>query len=96
MRSLDLGITSRLAHRIRADFGDAADRVMLLPGDVQSGNQDRERVLAAVVLGARGDLQQLGQLIDLSRLDWRDALVSGGLATGDWPRVMNDRLREPG
>jgi hypothetical protein len=28
----------------------------------------------------------------LSRIDWRDVLVNGGLASGDWPIVMNKRF----
>ena len=79
-------------HRIRLDFPDDAERVAGLLGAVHSGNQDRERVLGAVVLGADGDLSQLQQLIELSRIDWRDVLVGGGLGNADWQTVLNDRL----
>jgi len=81
--------------RIRTDFGDDADQAAQLLGVVESGNQDRERVLAAVVLGARGDVDTLGQLIELSRIDWRDLLVAGGLEHADWATVLADELGSP-
>ena len=83
MRFLDSGITSRVEERIRADLRKDADPIVQLLHGVESGNQDRERVSAAVVLGAEGDLGTLRQLIDLSRIDWRDVLVNGGLANTD-------------
>ena len=92
LRFLDSGITSRVEERIRADFRKDADPIVQLLHGVESGNQDRERVIAAVVLGAEGDLGTLRQLIDLSRIDWRDVLVNGGLANTDWPTVMNERV----
>jgi hypothetical protein len=59
---------------------------------VESGTQNRERVLAAVVLGAGADEDVLLRLIELSRVDWRDVLVSGGLANADWPERLNQSL----
>ena len=67
------GVTERLTRRIRTDFADDVDRVRQLLGDVESGKQDRERVLAAAFLGAHGDVQDLGQLIQLSHVDWRSS-----------------------
>jgi len=92
MRSVDPGITSRVRRRVRADFGDDADLAMRLLADVESGNQDRERVVAAVLLGARGDLQRLRRVIELSRFDWRDVLVGAGLGNADWARVILEQL----
>jgi hypothetical protein len=59
---------------------------------VESGTQDRERVLAAVVFGAGADEDVLLRLIELSRVDWRDVLVSGGLANADWPGRLDRSL----
>ena len=88
---MDAGITTRLERRVRADFSDA-DRAFGLLGGVESGTQDRERVLAAVVLAAGGDLQQLQELVKSSRVDWRDVLVAGGLGNADWPRLLDGSL----
>ena len=92
MRVADSGLTPRLRARIRQDFPDDADRVFVRLESAISGNQDRERVLTAIVLCAQGDLRQLHEAVDLSRLDWRDALVAGGLANEDWPQRMDFEL----
>ena len=92
MRHLDVGITERLLRRIRADFGEGADLVVQLLEEVESGNQDRERVIAAVVLGSRGDLESLFQLVELSSVDWRDVLVGGGLGNADWSGALDEQL----
>jgi hypothetical protein len=76
-------MTERLEHRIRVDFGEEAEPVMQLLEEVDSGNQDRERVIAAVVLGSRGELESLFQLVELSAVDWRDVLVGGGLGNAE-------------
>jgi hypothetical protein len=57
-----------------------------------SGNQDRERVLAAVVFIAEGDIDRLRRAIGESQRDWRDVLVAGGLANGDWPTILDIEL----
>jgi hypothetical protein len=65
-------------------------------GEVESGNQDRERVVAAAALAADGDLERLRQLVALSRVDWRDVLVLGGLDSAEWSAILDDRLGAPG
>ena len=81
-------ITSRLRRRLRADFGDEYREVVDDLVTAEPGGQDRERVLAAIVLGAGGDRAALRDLTALSRLDWRDVLVAGGLEHDGW----HDRL----
>jgi hypothetical protein len=49
------------------------------------GRQDPERVQAALVLAAQGEWSRFAALLDLLALDWRDVLVAGELADGDWP-----------
>jgi hypothetical protein len=88
---VDPAITNRLARRLRADFAEPDSAIQLLE-DVESGTQDRERVVAAVVLGACGDLERLHQLVELSRIDWRDILVGVGLGNADWSHVLDERL----
>lgn len=91
-------MTARLRRQIEHDFpspGSADSVASLLEGAV-SGNQDHERVLAAVVFIAAGDIDRLRSAIELSQRDWRDVLVGGGLANGDWPTVLDDRLGPSG
>jgi hypothetical protein len=87
--SVFTGVTPRLKIRIWSDFPSSAEEVVSSLRLVESGSQDRERVLAAVVLSAEADEDVLLRLIELSRVDWRDVLVSGGLANADWPEQLN-------
>ena len=57
-------------------------------------NQDVERIQAAVVLAADGDLAELRRQVRELRIDWRDVLMAGGLGYGDWPEVL-DRVLGP-
>ena len=88
--------TQRLINRIRHDFepNDAAEVIGWLGGLTEDafGRQDPERIQAAIVLAAAGDLGRFYQLIKLLRLDWRDVLVAGELAHGDWPGRLRDEL----
>ena len=90
-------LTQRLINRIRRDFvpNDAAEVISWLGGLTEDafGRQDPERIQAALVLAAAGDLIRFHQLIKLLRLDWRDVLVVGGLAHGDWPERLRNELR---
>lgn len=78
------GLTPRLLARVRTDFVDQETFVIEELREASSGGQDRERVLAAIVVGAAGDVDRLCELVDLSRLDWRDVLCAGGLAQASW------------
>jgi hypothetical protein len=51
-----------------------------------------ERVQAAVVLWARGDLGRFDDSLALCEVDWRDALVRGELADDDWPERLDAEL----
>ena len=82
----------RLRQQIESDFPGGSAGVEQLLAVVESGNQDRERVVAAVVFIACGDVARLRQAIALSQEDWRDVLVAGGLADADWPSVLDARL----
>ena len=83
------GLTPRLLARVRADFADQETFVVEELREASSGGQDRERILAAIVLGAAGDIDRLCELVDLSRLDWRDVLCAGGLADGAWAERLD-------
>jgi hypothetical protein len=88
-----MSVSERVAVRVRADFGarEAGEALRELAG-TETGNQDAERVHAAVVLAAGGSLGQLKRLVALSHVDWRDVLVAGGLGNGDWPEVLAREL----
>ncbi|MFS8101310.1 hypothetical protein LFM09_29710 [Lentzea alba] len=78
-------LTGRVKARVRTYFPaeDVEEALAELAG-VETGGQDVERVHAAVLLAAMTSLERLKELVALSRVDWRDVLVAGGLADGDW------------
>lgn len=88
----DVGLTPRVLARVRSDFPGAADSVVNLLAGVESGSQDRERVVAAVVLSADSQVDALLDAIELSHVDWRDVLVNGGLADDGWEERLNQLL----
>jgi hypothetical protein len=53
---------------------------------------ESERVQAAVVLWASGDLAPLRDACHLSGVDWRDVLVRAGLADEDWRTRLDVEL----
>jgi hypothetical protein len=82
-------LTPRLTVRIRQDFPVRLDEVVEALQRVDIGNQDRERILASVIIAADGDMLRLQQAVVLSQLDWRDLLVGTGLANADWPQRLD-------
>jgi hypothetical protein len=85
-------VTPRLRRRIEQDFPNSADEVERLLATTECGGQDSERVRAAVVFAANGDITRLRDGVELSKQDWRDALVAGGLADEDWSSVLDASL----
>ncbi|MGW4211919.1 hypothetical protein ACWEIJ_28265 [Lentzea sp. NPDC004789] len=84
-------VSDRIAARVRTDFHPPLVRQALQElATTETGNQDAERVQAAVVLSANGDLRRLQGLVRLSHVDWRDVLMGSGLEHGDW-RVVLER-----
>ena len=88
--------TERLIARIMRDFTleDASDVIGWLGGlpEEAFGRQDLERVQAAPVLAASGDLRRFVTGVRLLRIDWRDVLVAADLAEGDWPERFDAEL----
>jgi len=85
-----------LIGRIRLDFapehvGEVIGWLDGLPEEA-FGRQDPERVQAALVLAAFGDLKRFVAGVRLLRIDLRDVLVAGGLAEGDWPERLDAEL----
>ena len=89
-------LSRRLESRIRRDFraGDADTVISYLAGlsDESFDYQDRERVMAALVLAANGRLDRFIRAFRLLKVDWRDVLVAGGLANEDWPSRLDAEL----
>lgn len=96
--------TSRLLRRIRRDFAPEAATAVLqhlasVPETLAGCSQNEERIQAALVLPAHGDLDRfLGQLA-LAHQDWRDLLMSADLGHIGWEERLDAELgpvRGPG
>lgn len=84
-----MSVSNRIAARVARDFGPNAGEALDALALAESGNQDAERVHAALVLMAEGNVERLWQAVELSALDWRDVLMNGGLADWDWPALLD-------
>lgn len=84
------GVSPRLARRIGRDFPDAEAATAVAHLVVDAANW--ERVQAAIVLPARGDLRLVREGAELAGTDWRDVLVDAGLAGDDWADVLDAEL----
>jgi hypothetical protein len=84
------GMTERLRARVSRDFPEtgSAEEVVRL---VEAATGD-ERIQAAIVLAAAGSVNAIRSGVDLARIDFRDVLVSGGLAREDWKDVLHAEL----
>ena len=91
--------TQRLADRIARDFEPrhVPDVVGCLEGLTEKDyyRQDPERRQAALVFAASGDYRRFVSAVALLRIDFRDALLSGGLGHGDWPERLDAELAAP-
>ncbi|MEV6259885.1 hypothetical protein AB0M42_03815 [Streptomyces sp. NPDC051784] len=94
-------ITDRLQRRIRRDFPDAKvaeeveSHLRLMVWKLGSDGMvgvGQERLMAAVVIYARGDIRQLKKAVSLAQLDWRDLLVAAYLADEDFPQHLDQEL----
>jgi len=90
----------RLTRRVLDDFGSDAVAVLEVlegvPETLQlADKQDPERIQAALVLPARGDLTMFAKLLRLAQRDWRDALVAADLAQGGWAKRLEAELGPP-
>ena len=85
-----MSVSERVAARVRRDFrGDEAAEVLEWLAGAFTDNQDVERMHAAVVLAAGGDLVAVRSQVRALRVDWRDVLMAGGVGHGDWPEVLD-------
>jgi hypothetical protein len=95
-----VGNQSRLERRVWRDFpkpGSAENVLELLAELPLLAGYDHEvfsseRVQAAIVLLACGDIGRLHRALDLASADWRDLLVAVELADDDWAARLNLEL----
>lgn len=90
----------RLERRIQRDFpAPGAAHGILTALDrlpVEAGYDEEhfrtERIRAAIVLLANGDLARFRSAVELAKTDWRDLLVAAELAHADWPTRLDEAL----
>jgi hypothetical protein len=83
-------MTARLRGRVDLDFpgpGSSSEVARIV-----AETNDCERVQSAIVLYAAGDLERLRYAVRLAIADWRDVLVSAGLANDDWRERLDVAL----
>ena len=84
-------IVRKQAHKF---FGSSqADDVIaaLDTTDLSLGMMGDDRVHLAILLLSRGDTQRFRDVLCQARQDWRDTLVSAGLADDNWPSVLRQQ-----
>ena len=84
------GISDRLRRRIECDFPAAGSAASV--AEMVAAASESERIQAAVVFCARGDLDRLRAACELTKRDWRDVLAGAGLAHEDWPSRLDTEL----
>lgn len=88
------GLTSRVLHRLLADYGTlgaAATEIIARAVD-HAGQPASERLAAALLFNSGGNLDQLTAQVQALAVDFRDVLVAADLADEDWPSRLADRL----
>lgn len=95
-----MDVSDRISRWVVGQFREAdAERVLSqlrdLPASVR-GNQDPERIHAALVIRAGGDFQAFESTLRLAHQDWRDLLMAADLGHADWPRVLDEVLGTTG
>jgi hypothetical protein len=83
-------MSARLRARIDRDFPEPGSRQEV--ARLVAEASDSERIQAAIVFWAHGDMDRLLSSIKLTAMDWRDTLVRGGLEHEDWPTRLDVEL----
>lgn len=47
-----------------------------------------KRVVYAIILGSKGDFQEYCKYLEHAKIDWRDILLTTGLADSNWKEVL--------
>lgn len=96
-------VSRRIAARIERDFpgGEIAAITARLeaatgePSSLATSDAGSERVQAAILILAAGDIGRLFRECDEARKDWRDVLMAADLGFDDWPRRVEAFLGPP-
>lgn len=96
-------VAPRILRRIERDFpgGDVTAIAARLgaatgePSSLAASDAGSERVQAAILILAAGDIERLIRECDEARRDWRDVLVAADLGFDDWPRRVAAFLGPP-
>lgn len=91
-----MDLSPRLARWVHREFSEVdAGRVFAALGDLPAsvvGDQDPERIQAAIVIRSGGDWAKVEGMLRLAHEDWRDLLVAADVGHADWPAVLDDVL----
>jgi hypothetical protein len=97
------GVSERVNRRIQREFPHhpqlVATALSGLTCEVTNERWDaisRERLQVSVLLLARGHLARLDEAIACGYQDWRDLLLSAGLAEKNWQAKAEAELSPPG
>lgn len=88
-------VSRRLEARVHRDFlGAEADAVLARLAGLRlamADKQSTERIHAAVVFLAAGDLEKFDYAVWCAETDWRDVLVASSLSSG-WVARLDEEL----
>lgn len=95
-----MSISERIARRVGRDYpASQRDAVIDLLESVELGSsastvtdEGQERVHAAMLIVAAGNVDRLLEASALAEVDWRDVLVDAGLEHDDWRARLADVL----
>ncbi len=90
-----MGVSERIAARVREDFRSEDVEEALRELATAYDGQGSDRMQAAVVLRAEGDLKQLKRDVRESHIDFRDVLMYSGMEHGNWPEVLEREFPVP-
>jgi len=85
-----------LVRWLQANFADAAAAAQILESAVDhEGKPASARLLRCAALGSRGEIEQLRQLVELTKIDYRDVIVAGEYEVrgSEWIRLRD--LNQP-
>lgn len=88
-----MAVTQRIAVRIAEQYGAEAETVIWLLKEAEKEKFRRvgaERVTAAMVILAKGDVDRVFRAIEEMQIDWRDLFMSAGLGHADWRADLDD------
>jgi hypothetical protein len=89
----------RVKDRITRDFGARASEVEELLTGLNLGQgspEGTERIVGAILIIAKGDVDRLILAASEAEMDWRDVLVWAGLENEDWRERLDGALAPAG